>query len=91
MVHLLFRRCRERAPAILEDGFEEGDGFRPPRVRVIESGKIDRYGRTLAQLTVNGRDVGGACSVWAIANRKGRPRSWGCHFSLTMPITMRTS
>jgi micrococcal nuclease len=28
-------------------------------VRVIESGKLDRYGRTLAHLTVNGRDVGG--------------------------------
>ncbi len=27
-------------------------------VRVIESGKRDKYGRTLAALTVNGRDVG---------------------------------
>jgi endonuclease YncB( thermonuclease family) len=27
-------------------------------VRVIESGKRDRYGRTLAQLTANGHDVG---------------------------------
>ncbi|HEY7646628.1 MAG TPA: thermonuclease family protein [Hyphomicrobiales bacterium] len=27
-------------------------------IRVIESGKRDRYGRTLAQLTANGHDVG---------------------------------
>jgi endonuclease YncB( thermonuclease family) len=27
-------------------------------VKVIESGKRDKYGRTLAQLTANGRDVG---------------------------------
>lgn len=27
-------------------------------VRIIESGKLDKYGRSLATLTVNGRDVG---------------------------------
>jgi endonuclease YncB( thermonuclease family) len=27
-------------------------------VRVIESGKLDRYRRSLAHLTVNGKDVG---------------------------------
>ena len=27
-------------------------------VKVLESGKIDRYGRTLANVTANGRDVG---------------------------------
>lgn len=27
-------------------------------VRIIESGKLDKYGRTLATLTVNGHDVG---------------------------------
>jgi endonuclease YncB( thermonuclease family) len=27
-------------------------------VKVIESGKRDKYGRTLAQVTANGRDVG---------------------------------
>jgi micrococcal nuclease len=27
-------------------------------VRVLESGKIDRYGRTLAKVTADGRDVG---------------------------------
>ncbi len=27
-------------------------------VKVIESGKRDKYGRTLATLTANGRDVG---------------------------------
>jgi micrococcal nuclease len=27
-------------------------------VRIIESGKLDRHGRSLATLTVNGRDVG---------------------------------
>ena len=27
-------------------------------VKVLESGKVDRYGRTLANVTANGRDVG---------------------------------
>jgi micrococcal nuclease len=45
----LGRRAAERLKELLDSG----------EVRVIESGKIDRYGRTLAHLTVNGRDVGG--------------------------------
>ena len=45
----LGRRATHRLKELLATG----------EVRVIESGKIDRYGRTLAYLTVNGRDVGG--------------------------------
>ena len=45
----LGRRAAERLKELLDSG----------EVRVIESGKIDRYGRTLAHLTVNDRNVGG--------------------------------
>ena len=45
----LGKRVTERLTELLASG----------EVRIIESGKIDRYGRTLAHLTVNGRDVGG--------------------------------
>jgi hypothetical protein len=45
----LGRRAAERLKELLDFG----------DVRVIESGKIDRYGRTLAHLTVHDRDVGG--------------------------------
>jgi endonuclease YncB( thermonuclease family) len=36
----------------LEELLEQGE------VKVLESGKEDRYGRSLASVTVNGRDVG---------------------------------
>jgi micrococcal nuclease len=45
----LGKRAAERLKELLASG----------EVRIVESGKIDRYGRTLAHLTVNGRDVGG--------------------------------
>ena len=41
-------RAAERLKELLASG----------EVRIVESGKIDRYVRTLAHLTVNGRDVG---------------------------------
>jgi micrococcal nuclease len=44
----LGERAAERLKELLASG----------EVRIIESGKLDRYGRTLAHLTVNGRDVG---------------------------------
>ena len=45
----LGKRATERLKELLATG----------EVRIVESGKTDRYGRTLARLTVNGRDVGG--------------------------------
>ena len=45
----LSTRATERLKELLASG----------EVRIVESGKMDRYGRTLAHLTVNGRDVGG--------------------------------
>lgn len=46
--------------------------------RVIESGKIDRYGRTLAHLTVNSRDVGGTLIGEGLARpyNGGRRQGW---------------
>lgn len=41
-----------RATARLKELLRSGD------VRLIESGSLDRYGRSLAHLTVNGSDVG---------------------------------
>lgn len=40
-----------RAKGRLEDLIAGGNA------RLVESGKLDRYGRTLAVLTINGRDV----------------------------------
>jgi micrococcal nuclease len=47
-------------------------------VRVVASGKIDRYGRTLAHLTVNGQDVGGLLIGEGLARpyNGGRRRGW---------------
>ena len=55
----LGRRAMQRLKELLATG----------EVRVIESGKIDRYGRTLAYLTVNGRDVGGVLVITDPRNR----------------------
>ena len=55
----LGRRAAERLKELLAPG----------EVRIIESGKIDRYGRTLAHLTVNGRDVGGVLISEGLARR----------------------
>ena len=50
-------------------------------VRVLESGKLDRYGRTLASVTVNGRDVGEILIGEGLARpyRGGRRGSWCGH------------
>ena len=61
----LGKRATERVKELLASG----------EVRVIESGKIDRYGRTLAHLTVNGRDVGGVL----IGEGLARPYNGGRH------------
>ena len=47
-------------------------------VRVIESGKIDRYARTLAHLTVGGRNVGGVLIGEGLAPpyNGGRRQGW---------------
>jgi micrococcal nuclease len=46
------RELGRRAAARLTELMASGD------VRVMESGRLDKYGRTLAHLTVNGKDVG---------------------------------
>jgi endonuclease YncB( thermonuclease family) len=45
---------------------------------VLESGKLDRYGRTLASVTVNGRDVGEILIGEGLARpyQGGRRGSW---------------
>jgi endonuclease YncB( thermonuclease family) len=50
-------------------------------VRVLESGKLDRYGRTLASVTVNGRDVGEILIGEGLARpyQGGRRGSWCGH------------
>jgi endonuclease YncB( thermonuclease family) len=47
-------------------------------VRVLESGKLDKYGRTLAELTVNGRDVGDILIDEGLARpyQGGKRASW---------------
>ena len=64
----LGRRATERLKELLASG----------EVRVIESGKLDRYGRTLAHLTVNGRDVGGVLIGEGLARpyNGGRRQGW---------------
>jgi micrococcal nuclease len=59
----LGKRAAERLKELLASG----------EVRIVESGKIDRYGRTLAHVTVNGRDVGGLL----IGEGLARPYSGG--------------
>ena len=66
---MLGKRAAERLKELLASG----------EARIIESGKIDRYGRTLAHLTVNGRDVGGVLVGEGLARRyDGRTKreSW---------------
>ncbi len=49
-------------------------------VKVLESGKIDRYGRTLAKLTANGRDVGEILIAEGLARPYfGKKRESWCH------------
>ena len=61
----LGKRAAERLKELLASG----------EVRIVESGKIDRYGRTLAHLTVNGRDVGGVLVSEGLARAyDGRPK-----------------
>ena len=65
----LGKRATERLKELLASG----------EVRIIESGKIDRYGRTLAHLTVNGRDIGSVLIGEGLARRyDGRTKreSW---------------
>ena len=47
--------------------------------RIIEKGKGDKYGRTLATLTVNGQDVGGILISEGLARpyKGGKRKSWG--------------
>ena len=47
-------------------------------VRVLESGKEDRYGRSLAAVTVNGRDVGDILIDEGLARpyKGGKRASW---------------
>ena len=59
------------AKARLEELMASGE------VKVLESGKIDRYGRTLAHLTVNGRDVGTILIGEGLARPYGRERWCG--------------
>jgi micrococcal nuclease len=56
----------------LEDLLAQGE------VRVLESGKIDKYGRTLAEVTVNGRDVGDILIDEGLARpyQGGKRASW---------------
>ena len=65
----LGKRAAERLKELLASGED----------RIVESGKIDRYGRTLAHVTVNGRDVGGVLIGEGLARAyDGRTRreSW---------------
>ena len=65
----LGKRAAERLKELLASG----------AVRIIESGKIDRYGRTLAHLTVNGRDIGGVLIGEGLARPyDGRQRQGWC-------------
>ena len=68
MLNWLGRRATHRLKELLASG----------EVRVIESGKLDRYGRTLAHLTVNGRDVGGVLIGEGLARpyNGGRRQGW---------------
>lgn len=49
-------------------------------VKVLESSKRDRYGRTLAHVTVNGRDVGEILIGEGLARAyRGKKRKSWCH------------
>jgi micrococcal nuclease len=56
----------------LEELLTQGD------VKVLESGKEDRYGRSLAEVTVNGRDVGTTLIGEGLARpyQGGKRASW---------------
>jgi endonuclease YncB( thermonuclease family) len=51
-------------------------------VKVLESGKEDRYGRSLAHLTANGRDVGAILISEGLARPyHGKKRQSWCHMT----------
>jgi micrococcal nuclease len=69
-----------RAKARLEDLIAGGNA------RLIESGKLDCYARTLAVLTINGRDVAEMLVQEALARRYfGRRRQSWCDDAVNPP------
>ena len=54
--------------------------LRTSEVKVLESGKEDRYGRSLAHLTANGKDVGAILISEGLARPyQGKKRESWCH------------
>jgi micrococcal nuclease len=54
--------------------------LRTSEVKVLESGKEDRYGRSLAHLTANGKDVGTILIGEGLARPyQGKKRESWCH------------
>jgi micrococcal nuclease len=69
-----------RAKARLEDLIAGGNA------RLVESGKLDRYARALAVLTINGRDVAETLVQEGLARRYfGRRRQSWCDAAVNSP------
>jgi micrococcal nuclease len=72
-----------KCPAELEAGLKAKERLKEliasGETKLIESGKIDRYGRSLARLEVNGRDVAVILVSEGLArpyNGKGKREGW---------------